>query len=151
MTKHNHDLQPSLSHIFGCHWKISKALKWNLEAHDIAGIRPAKSIKLFEVQASSSDKMGCTPKDCRNYILQHRRSNTLSCDAAAIHKFFASMQIKNDEFFYVIDTDNVGRLRDVVWVHTHWKYVYWEFSDVFVSMQHTWWINGACRLHILLV
>uniref|UniRef100_A0A3Q7HPQ5 Uncharacterized protein n=1 Tax=Solanum lycopersicum TaxID=4081 RepID=A0A3Q7HPQ5_SOLLC len=78
--------------------------------------------------------MGCTPKDCRNYILQQRRSNTLSCDAAAIHKFFASMQIKNDEFFYVIDTDNVGKLRKIVWVHTHCKYAYQEFNDVVCSI-----------------
>ncbi|WMV57760.1 hypothetical protein MTR67_051145, partial [Solanum verrucosum] len=93
-------------------------------------IRLAKSIRLLEVQTGGPDRMGCTPKDCRNYILQQRRMRTLSCDAAAIQKFFASMQMKDDEFFYVIDTDNVGRLRNVVWVHTHCKYTYWEFSDV---------------------
>ncbi|XP_049368959.1 protein FAR1-RELATED SEQUENCE 4-like [Solanum verrucosum] len=129
-TEHNHELQPYLARFFGCHKKTSKALKRNLEAYDIAGIRPAKSIRLLEVQTSGPDRMGCTPKDCRNYILQQRMMRTLSCDAAAIQKFFALMQMKDDEFFYVIDTDNVGRLRNVVWVHTHCKYAYREFSDV---------------------
>ncbi|KAK6796160.1 hypothetical protein RDI58_003861 [Solanum bulbocastanum] len=49
--EHNHDLQPSLSHFFNCHWKMSKALKRSLEVHDIVRIRPAKSIRLLEVQA----------------------------------------------------------------------------------------------------
>ncbi|WMV55314.1 hypothetical protein MTR67_048699 [Solanum verrucosum] len=137
MTEHNHELQPSLARFFGCHRKISKALKRNL---DIAGIRPAKSIRLLEVQASGPDRMGCTPKDCRNYILQQCRMMTLSCDAAAIHKFFALMQMKDDGFFYVIDTDNVGRLRNVVWVHTHCKYAYREFSDV-VCFDSTYLVN----------
>ncbi|WMV44692.1 hypothetical protein MTR67_038077 [Solanum verrucosum] len=136
--------QPSLARVFGCHRKICKALKRNLEAHDIAGIRLAKSIRLLEVQAGGPDRMGCTPKDCQNYILQQRRMRTLSCDAAAIQKFFASMQMKDDEFFYVIDTDNVGRLRNVVWVHTHYKYAYREFSDV-VCFDSTYLVN-QCRM-----
>ncbi|KAH0634162.1 hypothetical protein KY290_037592 [Solanum tuberosum] len=37
-TEHHHELQPSLAHFFGCHRKISKALKRSLEAYDIAGI-----------------------------------------------------------------------------------------------------------------
>ncbi|WMV43628.1 hypothetical protein MTR67_037013 [Solanum verrucosum] len=139
-TEHNHELQPSLTRFFGCHRKISKTLKRKLEAYDIAGIRPAKSIRLLEVQAGGLDKMGCTPKDCRNYILQQRRMRTLSCDAATIQKFFALMQMKDDEFFYVIDTDNVGRLRNVVWVHTHCKYAYREFSDV-VCFDSTYLVN----------
>ncbi|WMV50261.1 hypothetical protein MTR67_043646 [Solanum verrucosum] len=102
--------------------------------------RPAKSIRLLEVQAGGQDRMGCTPKDCRNYILQQRRMRTLSCDAAAIHKFSVLMQMKDDEFFYVIDTDNVGRLRNVVWVHTHSKYAYREFSDV-VCFNSTYLVN----------
>ncbi|KAG5576940.1 hypothetical protein H5410_057074 [Solanum commersonii] len=113
-TEHNHELQPSLARFFGCHRKISKALKRNLEAYDIAGIRPAKSIRLLEVQEGGPDRMGCTPKDYRYYIFQQCRMMTLSCDAAAIQKFFALMQIKDDEFFYVIDMDNVGRLLNVV-------------------------------------
>ncbi|KAH0688883.1 hypothetical protein KY289_016241 [Solanum tuberosum] len=139
-SEHNHDLQPSLSRFFSCHGKISKALKRILEAHDIAGIRPAKSIRLLEVQEGGPDKMGCTPKDCRNYILQQQRMTTLACDAAVIQKFFASMQMKDDEFFYVIDTDDATRLRNVVWVQTHYKYAYREFSDV-VCFDTTYLVN----------
>ncbi|KAG5600144.1 hypothetical protein H5410_031514 [Solanum commersonii] len=76
------------------------------------------------------NRMGCTSKDCRNYILQQRRMRTLVSNTVAIQIFFASMQMKDDESFYVIDTDNFARLRNVVWVHTHCKYAYPKFSDV---------------------
>ncbi|XP_049394791.1 protein FAR1-RELATED SEQUENCE 6-like [Solanum stenotomum] len=82
--------------------------------------------------------MGCTPKDCQNYILQQQRMRTLACDAAAIQKFFASMQMKDDEFFYVIGTDNAARLRNVVWVHTHYKYVYREDIETYKLVFSTW-------------
>ncbi|KAK6779869.1 hypothetical protein RDI58_022053 [Solanum bulbocastanum] len=36
---------------------ISRTLKRSLEAYDITGIRPAKSIRLLEVQASGPDRM----------------------------------------------------------------------------------------------
>ncbi|WMV46779.1 hypothetical protein MTR67_040164 [Solanum verrucosum] len=114
-----------------------------IEAHDIAEIRPAKSIRLLEVQAGGPDRMRCTPKDCRNYILQQRRMRTLACDAAVIQNLFASMQMKDDEFFYVIDTDNAARLHNVVWVHTHCKYAYREFSDV-VCFDTTYLANQCC-------
>ncbi|KAH0639651.1 hypothetical protein KY285_036237 [Solanum tuberosum] len=109
-------------------------------AYDIAEIRPAKSIRLLEVQAGGPDRMRCIPKDCRNYILQQRRMRTLACDATVIQTFFASMQMKDDEFFYVIEMDNVARLHNVVWVHTHCKYAYQEFSDV-VCFDTTYLVN----------
>ena len=45
----------------------------------------------------------------------------------------------------------LGRLRNIVWftdiVNMHIK----SLMMFFVSFQHTWWINGACHLHLLLV
>ncbi|KAK4731670.1 hypothetical protein R3W88_024658 [Solanum pinnatisectum] len=45
--------------------RLSGTLKRSLEAHDIVGIRPSKSIRFLKVQASGPDRIGCTPKDCR--------------------------------------------------------------------------------------
>ncbi|WMV13643.1 hypothetical protein MTR67_007028 [Solanum verrucosum] len=51
-----------------------------------------------------------------------------------------SEEMKDGEFFYVIDTDDAARLRNVVWVHTHCKYAYREFSDV-VCFDTTYLVN----------
>ncbi|KAM3380778.1 hypothetical protein P3S68_006351 [Capsicum galapagoense] len=57
----------------------------------IEGLRPSKSMRLLEVKAGGPERMRCTPKDCRNYILQQQRLRTLSSDAAALHRFFVDM------------------------------------------------------------
>ncbi|KAF3646898.1 hypothetical protein T459_27440 [Capsicum annuum] len=53
--------------------ELSRTLKRSLVAHDIVGLRPSKRIKLLEVEAGGPERMTCTPKDCRNYILQQQR------------------------------------------------------------------------------
>ncbi|PHT59989.1 hypothetical protein CQW23_02352 [Capsicum baccatum] len=49
--------------------ELSMTLKRSLVAHDIVGLRPSKSIRLLEVKTGGLERMTCTPKDCRNYIL----------------------------------------------------------------------------------
>ncbi|PHU11552.1 hypothetical protein BC332_18482 [Capsicum chinense] len=99
ILEHNHELEPALLHFLPCHRKLSRTLKRSLTAHDITGLRPSKSIRLLEVEVGGPERMTCTPKDYRNYILQQRRLRTLSSDTAALHRFFVDMQSKNEIFF----------------------------------------------------
>ncbi|PHT93697.1 hypothetical protein T459_01579 [Capsicum annuum] len=73
ILEHNHELEPALPRFLPYHRELSRTLKRSLVAHDIAGLRPSKSIRLLEVEAGGPDRMLCTPKDYRNYILQQRR------------------------------------------------------------------------------
>ncbi|PHT32393.1 hypothetical protein CQW23_28730 [Capsicum baccatum] len=90
ILEHNHELDPTLSRFL--HRKLSRTLKRSLVAHDIACLRPSKSIRFLEVEVGGPERMRSTSKDCRNYILQQQRLQTLSSDAAALHKFFLEMQ-----------------------------------------------------------
>ncbi|KAM3204644.1 protein FAR1-RELATED SEQUENCE 5-like [Capsicum annuum] len=88
-------------------WKLSRTVKRSLIAHDIAGLRPSKSIRLLEVKAGGTKRMRCTAKDCCNYILQQWRLRILFSDAAALHRFFTEIQSKAAyrNFSYVICFD----------------------------------------------
>ncbi|KAF3626031.1 hypothetical protein FXO38_29489 [Capsicum annuum] len=108
ILEHNHELKPALSHFFPCHRELSRTVKRSLVAYDIAGLRSSKSIRLLEVEAGGPERMS---------------------DAAALHGFFVNMQSK-DNFFYSIDADNTGRIQNAVWVHTHCRVAYRDFSDV---------------------
>ncbi|PHT76257.1 hypothetical protein T459_19779 [Capsicum annuum] len=99
ILEHNHELEPALLHFKPCHRKLSRTLKRSLTAHDITGLKPSKSIRLLEVEAGGPERMTCTPKDYRNYILQQRRLRTLSSNTAVLHRFFVDMQSKNEFFF----------------------------------------------------
>ncbi|KAM3397793.1 hypothetical protein P3S68_001306 [Capsicum galapagoense] len=100
ILEHNHELEPALPRFLPCHRELSRTLKRSLVAHDIAGLRPSKSIRLLEVEAGGPDRMSCTPKDYRNYILQQRRLRTRFSNAAMLHRFFLEMQSKDENFLY---------------------------------------------------
>ncbi|KAM3382721.1 hypothetical protein P3S68_008296 [Capsicum galapagoense] len=57
IEEHNHELQPELSHFLPCHRELSRTLKRSLVAHDIAGLRPSKSIRLLEFEAGGPNRM----------------------------------------------------------------------------------------------
>ncbi|OIT19021.1 protein far-red impaired response 1 [Nicotiana attenuata] len=119
VKKHNHQLEPALSRLMAGHRSLSKSLKRTLAAKDIAGLRPSKNIRVAEVLAGGPENLVCTPKDCRNYILKSRKLQLQEGDAQSLLKFFSDMQQKDREFYYSVDVDSFGRLRNVVWVHSH--------------------------------
>ncbi|KAF2322765.1 hypothetical protein GH714_030396 [Hevea brasiliensis] len=117
ITNHIHQLDPSMSRFMAYHRYLSNGVKRSLEANDIVGIRPFKSIRLLEVQFGGSEKMGYLPKDCRNFIYNRRRLRLDEGDAESIRKLFSRLQVIERTFFYVIDVDWECRLRNILWVH----------------------------------
>ncbi|OIT25520.1 protein far-red impaired response 1, partial [Nicotiana attenuata] len=140
VKKHNHQLEPALSRLMAGHRSLSKSFKTTLAAKDIAGLRPSKNIRVAEVLAGGPENLGCTPKDCRNYILKSRKLQLQEGDAQSLLKFFSDMQQKDREFYYSVDVDSFGRLRNVVWVHSHSKVAYEEFHDV-ICLDTTYLVN----------
>ncbi|XP_021650555.2 protein FAR1-RELATED SEQUENCE 5-like [Hevea brasiliensis] len=72
ISSHNHELEVSMSRLMVAHRSLNMDMK-RLEANDIAGMRPAKSIRLLEVQAGGPENLNCLSKDCRNIIKRKRR------------------------------------------------------------------------------
>ncbi|KAL6579926.1 hypothetical protein OROMI_007950 [Orobanche minor] len=121
INEHNHILDPNFSILMPGHRKLTIHMKRQLEAKDIAGIRPCKNVHLLEVQSGGPMKLGCIPKDCRNYIEERRRLRLGDGDAEAIRKTFASMQLKDRNFYHLMDIDSEGRLRNILWIHPRMK------------------------------
>ncbi|KAI5680949.1 hypothetical protein M9H77_02176 [Catharanthus roseus] len=86
------------------------------EMHDTAGKRPSKSVRILEVQARGSDKLGCLPRDCRNNVQKVRRLNIGAGDTDCINRMFIRMHQKNSDFFHLIRMDE--------------EVAYEEFNDV---------------------
>ncbi|KAF2292407.1 hypothetical protein GH714_022030 [Hevea brasiliensis] len=70
---HNHDLEPSMCWFMRGHRKLTPNMKRVLEANDICGIRPSKSIRMLEVEVGGPENLSCLAKDCRNFIENKRR------------------------------------------------------------------------------
>ncbi|KAF2283949.1 hypothetical protein GH714_017528 [Hevea brasiliensis] len=102
--------------------------------------KPAKSIRLLEVQAGGPENLSCLSKDCQNFIERKRRLRLGDGNAEAIRKLFVRMQRNDPEFFYSFDLDDDSRLSNVLWVHPRSRAAYEEFNDV-VSFDTTYLVN----------
>ncbi|KAL6579629.1 hypothetical protein OROMI_007653 [Orobanche minor] len=61
-------------------------------------------------------------------------------NADAMHKYFLKMQSDNSEFFYLMDLDEKGRLRNVFWADARCRAAFKEFGDV-VTFDTTYLTN----------
>ncbi|XP_042988747.1 protein FAR1-RELATED SEQUENCE 5-like [Carya illinoinensis] len=141
---HNHGLSPKKSRFFQCNREVSDAVKRVLDTNDLAGIRANKSYGSLVVGAGGFENLPFLKKDCRNYIDKARHLRLGAGGAGALQQYFLRMQYKNPGFFYMIDIDDDGRLKNVFWAtpavdwHTRAGLISSEDTETFVWLFKTW-------------
>ena len=78
--------------------------------------------------------------DCRSYIIKVRQLRLGLGDAEALRNYFVRMQKRSSNFFYVIDMDDEGRMRNVFWADARSRAAYESFKDV-ISFNSTYLTN----------
>ncbi|XP_042974915.1 protein FAR1-RELATED SEQUENCE 5-like [Carya illinoinensis] len=137
---HNHDLSLKKSRFFRCNREVSDAVKRVLDTNDLAGIRASKSYGSLVVGAGRFENLPFLEKDCRNYIDKARHLRLGAGGAGALRQYFLRMQYKNPGFFYMMDIDDDGRLKNVFWSDPRSRAVYIYFGDV-VTFDTTYLTN----------
>ncbi|KAF5482418.1 hypothetical protein F2P56_002991 [Juglans regia] len=137
---HNHGLSPKKSRFFRCNREVSDAVKRVLDTNDLAGIRTNKSYGSLVVGAGGFENLPFLEKDCRNYIDKARHLRLGAGGAGALRDYFLRMQYKNPGFFYMMDIDDEGRLKNVFWADPRSRTAYQDFGDV-VTFDTTYLTN----------
>ncbi|XP_042941107.1 protein FAR1-RELATED SEQUENCE 5-like [Carya illinoinensis] len=127
---HNHRLSPQKSRFFRCNCEVSEAVKRVLDTNDLASIRMNKSFGSLVVGAGGFENLPFSKKVCRNYIDKARHLRLGSGGAGALRDYFSRMQYKNPRFFYLMDLDDDGRLRNIFWADPRSWAAYQDFGDV---------------------
>ncbi|GKV15771.1 hypothetical protein SLEP1_g26523 [Rubroshorea leprosula] len=138
--EHNHGLSPSKSQFFRCNKAMDSHVKKRLEVNDEAGISLSKNFQSLVVEAGGYENLPFTERDCRNYIAKARKLRLGAGDAEALCDYFFRMQQRNPSFFYIIDMDEEGRLRNVFWADPRSIVAYESFGDV-ISFDTTYLTN----------
>ncbi|KAG7942868.1 hypothetical protein I3843_15G008500 [Carya illinoinensis] len=112
---HNHGLSPKKSYFCRCNREVSDAVKRVLDTNDLAGIRVSKSYESLVIGAGGFENLSFLEKDCRNYIDKTRHLRLGAGGDRALRQHFLRMQYKNLEFFYMMDIDDDGILKNVFW------------------------------------
>ncbi|XP_073130762.1 protein FAR1-RELATED SEQUENCE 5-like [Henckelia pumila] len=138
--EHNHQTSPTKSRAFRCYRQLNAHVKRKLEVNDIAGIPLHKSYNFVVVEAGGYEKMTFIEKDCRNYIDKVRKLRLGEGDAAAIQAYFSKMQSLSPGFFFSLDLDDEGRLKNIFWADNRCRQAYKEFGDI-VTFDTTYLTN----------
>ncbi|XP_052198420.1 protein FAR1-RELATED SEQUENCE 5-like [Diospyros lotus] len=92
------------------------------------------------VEAGGYENLTFVEKDCRNYIDQVRRLRLGEGDAAAIQAYFSKMQAFSPSFYFSVDLDEDGRLKNVFWADNRCRQSFKEFGNV-VTFDTTYLTN----------
>ncbi|KAL3830804.1 hypothetical protein ACJIZ3_019606 [Penstemon smallii] len=129
VLEHNHKTTPSSARFCKSHKFIGTAIKKKLELNSDAGIRTNKKFHSLIVQAGGPENLSFDEKDVRNYLDNYKRLKLVQGDAQAMYEYFCHMQIKNPNFFYLMDFDDETRLKNVFWADARSRVAYEFFGD----------------------
>ncbi|XP_031273173.1 protein FAR-RED IMPAIRED RESPONSE 1-like [Pistacia vera] len=128
---HNHELSSSgKTRYFKSNRIIQPSVKRKLEVNGRAGIRPNKNFNSLYIEARGVENFSFLQKDCKNYTEKFRRLQLGGGDASALQKYFLKMQNENSNFFHIMDLDEEGSLKNVLWVDARNRAIFKEFGDV---------------------
>ncbi|XP_058217556.1 protein FAR-RED IMPAIRED RESPONSE 1-like [Rhododendron vialii] len=137
---HNHDQSPEKARYLKSNRVLDEHVKRRLELNDKARINLNQTYASLQIEAGGPGKLPYIQKDCRNHVDKVRRSLLVEGDAEAMHNYFMKMKADNSDFFFAMDLDDEGRLRNVFWVDARSRAACKEFGDV-VTFDTTYLVN----------
>ncbi|CAL9081171.1 unnamed protein product [Musa acuminata var. zebrina] len=127
ILEHNHPMDPSKIELKKRRKKMSYALPKHDENNGKIMIRRLKRFQspvLKLVEDIPFGEKNIRTLDERGHLMLH------DGNAEAIYQFFTHMQMKNANFFYSMDLDEEGRLRNVFWADAISRATFKHFGDV---------------------
>lgn len=127
--QHNHPVSPEVKRFYKSHKKMILAAK---EARQLEPVMEVHTIKLYRTAAVDVVDNGYSNIDEREARRNHVNSKHLELkegDAHAVYNYFCRMKLTNPNFFYLMDLDGEGRLRNVFWADARSRAAYSYFYD----------------------
>ncbi|KAI3455295.1 hypothetical protein Pfo_011958 [Paulownia fortunei] len=129
--EHNHLTSPTSGNLYKSHRIMDLGNKRPLP---IDGAEEVHKIRLFRtvvIDAEDNGILNFDEGEFRNNIDQGDNKLKLKQgDAQEMLNFFTRMQLSNPSFFYVMDINEKGYLRNVFWADTRCRAAYSYFGDV---------------------
>lgn len=128
--EHNHTLSPKNSRFQRSYRKTASYSKRRLELNDRTNVPMNKNLHPLKGGIEGNGTSSFENKVCEDYVAKVGQFRLGIGDADALCEYFVRMQKRNSKFFYVVDMDSEGRLRNVFWADSICKAAYESFNDV---------------------
>ncbi|XP_074299899.1 protein FAR-RED IMPAIRED RESPONSE 1-like [Silene latifolia] len=126
---HNHDLNPEDVRYLRAYRKLPKEVERRVLINDEAGIRPSRSYLAEAVKNHGFQNLSYLEKDVRNFLQKKRQEKLAGPDSIAMYHYFMKSMKESDNFFFMLDLERDGRLRNVMWVDARSRAAYKDFCD----------------------
>lgn len=129
ILEHNHPCTPGKVQLYRSHRYLSLDAKKQLNDNDHSSQPTTKSFQLLSGKGDDLN-VSIMERYCKSYVPEARFSNLEEGDAHIILDYFHRMHKENPRFFFMMDLDGEGRLRNVFWATSRSRVSYTYFNDV---------------------
>lgn len=150
-VEHNHLFDPQKAQNSRSHKKMEAGIKRKSESTPDVEV---KTIKLY--RTPHVDAVGCgslSEREFSHHKEQFKRLKFKSGDLEAIQIYFRQAQLSDPNFFYIMDLNDEGYVRNVFWIDSRSRAAYCYFGDVivvdstFLSNKHDIPLLSFCGLN----
>ncbi|KAL6506992.1 hypothetical protein OROHE_022127 [Orobanche hederae] len=128
--QHNHLYDHQRAQRSRSHKKMEAGAKRKLES---AVDLEVQTIKLYRPPAIDSVSCGSSnERELGNHVDQLKLLKFRNGDLEALDNYFRRAQLADPNFFYIMDLNDEGYLRNVFWIESRWRTSYVYFGDVVV-------------------
>lgn len=125
--EHNHLLGAK---IYKSIKKMGSGTKRKSQSSSDADIRTIKLYRALVIDAGGNGTLNSNTREVGIFAEHPNQLNLKKGDTQAIYNYFCRMQLTNPNFFYLMDLNNEGRLRNVFWIDARSRAACGYFSDV---------------------
>ncbi|KAL5575555.1 hypothetical protein UlMin_017254 [Ulmus minor] len=128
--EHNHSFDPERAQNSKSHKRMDVGSKRKVEPTLDVEVRTIKLYRTPAVDGVTCGSSNFYNGEISDQIDQSRRLKLKNGDAQFIYNFFCRAQLTDPNFFYVMDLNDEGHLRNVFWIDSRSRAAYGYFSDV---------------------
>ncbi|KAM6602303.1 hypothetical protein CsatA_021912 [Cannabis sativa] len=126
--EHNHFLG---SKVYKSIKKMGNGVKRNCQPSNDADVRTIKLYKALVIDSGGNGTSNPIARDATGMFPDHpNQLNIRRGDTQALYNYLCRMQLTNPNFFYLMDLNEEGRLRNVFWIDARSRAACGYFSDV---------------------
>ncbi|ONI16297.1 hypothetical protein PRUPE_3G090400 [Prunus persica] len=125
--EHNHLLGAK---IYKSIKKVGSGMKRKSQSSSDAEKRTIKLYRALVIDSGVDGTSNLNPTDIRNFPDHPNQLNLKKGDTQAIYNYLCRMQLTNPNFFYLMDLNDDGRLRNVFWMDARCRAACGYFADV---------------------
>ncbi|PIN09368.1 hypothetical protein CDL12_18046 [Handroanthus impetiginosus] len=127
--EHNHPVSPEIKRFYKSHKKMFLAAKKGKLPEPVQEIHTIKVYRTAVVDAICNGHSKTDDRDDRTPVDHSKHLDLKEGDAHAVYNYFCRMKLTNPNFFYLMDFDDEGHLKNVFWADARSRIAYNYFSD----------------------